>query len=216
MNGEGATPLLLAAATGRSEVVNVLIDAGAVHGRRKRLCGHRKRCFSVPNCNAQHPLLPTTISGRRLIPLDVAARCGHVDVARELLQLGVRGCGGGSAGVDATFHSTGNSTGNCSPRVVRLLVNAGVNTKLSVHVIADTPGGAPFWATLLEYTTRILREKKVNGEDATEEQLHGLEGIRRLLMRVEALMELWYTGPAPIARAGTARAATQPRDLFAR
>lgn len=37
MNGEGATPLLLAAATGRSEVVNVLIDAGAVHGRRKRL-----------------------------------------------------------------------------------------------------------------------------------------------------------------------------------
>lgn len=48
MNGEGATPLLLAAATGRSEVVNVLIDAGAVHGRRKRLCGHRKGCFSVP------------------------------------------------------------------------------------------------------------------------------------------------------------------------
>lgn len=81
-----------------------------------------------------------------------------------------------------------------------------MNTKLSVHVIADTPGGAPFCATLLEYTTRILREKKVNGEDATEEELDGLEGIRLLLMRVEAVHAvswLWYTGPAPIAREGT-------------
>lgn len=41
--------------------------------------------------------------------------------------------------------------------------------------------------TLLAPTTRNLREKKFRGEDANEEQLNGLEGIRRLLMRVEAV-----------------------------
>lgn len=34
---------------------------------------------------------------------------------------------------------------------------------------------------------RSLREKTLLGENATKEQLNGLEGIRRLLLRVEAV-----------------------------
>lgn len=56
-----------------------------------------------------------------------------------------------------------------------MLVDAGVDTKVAL----STPGGGTFDNTLLGRTICTLREKKVRGEDVTEEQLNGLEGICR-------------------------------------
>ena len=76
-----------------------------------------------------------------------------------------------------------------SLRIVWLLVDAGADTA-SVIPVKDiwTPWGVVVLnETPLALTTCLLREKNVGGKDATEEQLHKLERIRRLLLRVEAV-----------------------------
>ena len=95
--------------------------------------------------------------------------------------------------------------GRCSPRVVRLLVDAGADTA-SVLRTTHTPGGhAVPHATPLDLTTHMLQAKKMaDGKEATEEQLHGLEGIRRLLLRAEvvhAISWLWPNDTPMISRA---------------
>ncbi len=73
-----------------------------------------------------------------------------------------------------------------SPRIVRLLVDAGADTKSANPRINQTP---------LATASRMLREKKINGKDATEDQLHRLEGVRRLLLRVEAVHAVSFLWP---------------------
>ena len=68
-----------------------------------------------------------------------------------------------------------------SPRIARFLVEAGADTSLR--------------ATPLELTTRMLREKKIATEDATEEQLHRVEGVRRLLLQEEAVHAVSFLWP---------------------
>lgn len=63
-----------------------------------------------------------------------------------------------------------------SPSVVRLLVDAGVDTT-SVFSIANA-GGVNTHGTALDYTNTYLHEKKVRGMELTEEQLHRLEAIQ--------------------------------------
>lgn len=76
---------------------------------------------------------------------------------------------------------------SCAPRVVRRLIDAGADTASAVRV-RDIPGGQEtFNGTPMALTIRGLRVKKVCGEAATEEQQNALEGIRRLLWRVEAV-----------------------------
>lgn len=43
---------------------------------------------------------------------------------------------------------------------------------------------------LLALTPLVLREQRIAGKHATEDQLHGLEGIRRLLLQVVAVHAL--------------------------
>lgn len=88
-------------------------------------------------------------------------------------------------GYTSLFVATG-FLGGFSPslRIVRLLVDAGANTAPRVGI-----DDSPVPVSALELTTRMLRSKKDetdgtdgNGANFKEDQLHGLEGIRRLLL----------------------------------
>lgn len=76
------------------------------------------------------------------------------------------------------------------PRIVRRLIDAGADTSLRLASILSNG------STALDYTIRCLRNKKIGGKQATEEQLNGMEGTRRLLLQVEAVYAaswLWYS-----------------------
>ncbi len=249
---QGATPLLVAAQNGHWDAIKVLLRAGA------------------------NPLLGATDgSGRTILPLDGAALRGHLSVICELIQqVGIRGCGGatrgvqalglanvaphldimvaltdagvvdngnvlfsssvngpeasvkfllqdrekreGSGGLAAYVNGVHNVRGATtalgaairfaklpSPRTVRLLVNAGADAK-TVITMTDPGGALEFNGTPLALTNLYLREKKIEGKEATEKQLHGLRGVRRLLMRAgaaRAVSWLWQNEDAPPVRA---------------
>ena len=94
--------------------------------------------------------------------------------------------------------------GRISPRVVRLLIDAGADTTSVVRLTEDAPNGSlELNDTPLTATIHQLREKKVRGNDATEEQLNSLEGIRQLLLQVEAVHAvswLWHNDNPLIGR----------------
>ncbi|CAN0069729.1 unnamed protein product, partial [Hapterophycus canaliculatus] len=73
-----------------------------------------------------------------------------------------------------------------SQRIVRFLLDAGADTA-SVLRVTDPMGRFLFSGTPLSWATRCLHGKEVDGEPATEEQLQRLKGVRRLLMRAEAV-----------------------------
>lgn len=215
----GHTPLHLATEGGHLAVMGALIDAGANLNTRLPTNGETPlytaacrgnvgavRVLLRGNANA---LLTKTVGGISLVSLDIAARFGYVEVVRELLkQRGLEGCGGAHAGVTALYVNFAK----CSSKVLRLLVDAGVDTT-SAHQAFAMPGVAAPNHTLLAFTNRGLNEKKVFEADATEEQLNGLEGIRRLLLRLEAvhaLSWLWDTNRAFATRAagGTRKSKT--------
>lgn len=104
-----------------------------------------------------------------------------------------------------------------SARVVRLLIDAGADASLVVEPKNST-GGLFFKGTPLNLATSCLLSKRVQGKDATEEQLNRLEAIRRLLSRVEAVHAvswLWTSrssGDAPdVAR--TAESSTRTNSM---
>ncbi len=72
-----------------------------------------------------------------------------------------------------------------SPRIARMLVDAGADTT-SVFPLKGESGEMDFNDTPLALATWYLRERKVGLHDATEDQLNKLEAVRRLLLRVEA------------------------------
>lgn len=102
-----------------------------------------------------------------------------------------------------------------SPRVVRLLVDAGADTTKALRV-GNEDGGVDNHGTPLAYTNQLLREKKVRGIDLTDEQLDRLEAVRRLLLRVQAVHAtswLWHSGtPSTVtAAAGTSKTTSTSR-----
>lgn len=68
-----------------------------------------------------------------------------------------------------------------------MLVDAGVDTTLAVR-LTNTEGELVFHGMPVALVSRMLREKTIAGKDATEEHLHKLKGIRRLLLRLRQLM----------------------------
>lgn len=87
--------------------------------------------------------------------------------------------------------------------MVQLLVEAGADTTSPIR-ITDKAGVLQSFGTPLAYTNQRLRGKKVGGKAATEEQLHTLQAVRRVLMRVEAVHAvswLWHKHAPSIARA---------------
>lgn len=184
----GETPLYTAASNGRVGAIRMLLHAKA------------------------NPLLITVDSGFEINPLDIAAHHGHTNAVRELLrQLGIKGCGGHLAGRNAF---SANVNGRCSSRIARLLVDAGIDTVTPLR-IALALGGAVYEDTLLlDHVKRRLREKNVGGKDATHEQLDGLEGICRLLMRVEAVHAVsWLWSAGSVSTACAARVTRKSKTL---
>lgn len=73
-----------------------------------------------------------------------------------------------------------------SARIMRLLLDAGADESLAVEV-TNEEGVVVGRDVPLGFARGCLRLKMISGEKATVKQLQRLEGVRRLLMRVEAV-----------------------------
>ena len=208
----GETPLHLASGKGHWRVLEALIETGPdLEAQQEQghtplhvaaLEGQLNTVNTLVKANAN--IRATTEEGST--PMHLAARVGRSTVARALV------IGGAS---DANARNKFGETplfcavafDRCSPKVVRVLVDAGADTTSALRVSDPWRWGVTLNETPLETTVRSLRTKKVGGEDATEEQLHGLEGIRRLLLRVDAVHAvswLWCDGAWPTTVGGAA------------
>lgn len=89
----------------------------------------------------------------------------------------------------------------CSPRLARLLIDAGADTTSAVPVGVHRGGPVTLNETPVRLTNIYLKTKKARGnEDAAEQQLKSLEAVRRLLLQVEAVHAvswLWHSSDAP-------------------
>lgn len=130
----GLTPLHYASQKGCcSEVVAVLIEAGASVDSRDRegwtplnlaaSGGHLDDLKQLLRANANPLLAGIDSEGCELVPLDSAARFGHLEVVRELIrQVGIEGCGGDSGGLSALE----NAAENGHVDIMAMLADAGV------------------------------------------------------------------------------------------
>jgi len=103
-------------------------------------------------------------------------------------------------------------------------VDTGVNTTQTVEFSTATMDGWSMVSTPLALaekglvsTPLALAEKglgtgKVIGATATQEQLHSLEAIRRLLLRVEAARATSWLWPGNARRVGHAASSARARD----
>lgn len=82
-----------------------------------------------------------------------------------------------------------------SARIMRLLVDAGADATSTVRVTRDCTS-VVFNDTPLALATGYLRQKSVDGRQATKEELYRLEAIRRLLLRVEEIRAVSWGWPS--------------------
>ena len=202
----GATfvPLDVAAQNGHSEVVHELIEELGIEG-----CGGASGGVDALQGAAESQQVEVmemlTSAGvvDTGVALQAAARWGRESSVKFLLQQQEWRASGEGAGYLQTCNPSGRTpilcsieaSRSCSPRITRLLVDAGADTTAAVRLavrLADAPGlEICFDDTPLAYTDFYIREKKIErkieGKGATERQLRSLEATRRLLMRVEAV-----------------------------
>lgn len=179
----GVQALEVAAEINRTDIMGVLTDAGVVD------------------------------TGMALV---VAAEFCHEASVKFLLEQFQGGGGHGGSGYVNHRGQTGRTAlfnaivfSRPSPRIVRLLVDAGADMVSALRVL-DT-GGRVSNDTPLELASDILRENEIEGKDATEERRHRLEAIRRLLLRLEAVHAvswLWSGDPHLNAHTAGQRAST--------
>lgn len=188
-------PLDVAARAGHSEVVLELIRqlgiegcAGPSGGTTALELAARGGCVDTTAVLTQAGVVDTGFA------LAAAAGCGREAVVRYLLHRKKQGSAGGlGAYADAccrlgSVSAVFRGMEACSPRVVRLLVDAGAATATRTWIYDSTPLGL---------VTVALREKRtLAGEEATEDQLRRLEAIRRLLLQVEAVHAVSWLWPS--------------------
>lgn len=86
---------------------------------------------------------------------------------------------------------------SCSPRVGRVLIDAGADTTSTVRVTGDF-GEVVFNDTPLAFTS-FTRRKLVVVEDATDEKLHRLEATSRLLLQAGTIHAVSWLWPGDIS-----------------
>ena len=210
--GGEVVPLDTAAAAGHSGVVRELIQERGLGG-----------CTSPRGGNST---LAAAAIGQHVDIMDILTSAGVVDDMRALYHATARGR---EASVKFLLKQQQKRSGSvfgyvnnpdaqgvtplsgifdgafagfrCSPRVLRLLINAHVDTTSVVRLPIRESAGHK--GTPLALVNRCLREKKEGGKAATKEQLGGLEGVRRLLLQVNAVHAtswLWGKGAPYIGR----------------
>ncbi|CAN0338029.1 unnamed protein product [Pylaiella littoralis] len=223
----GATyvPLEAAASHGHLEVVRELIQHAGIENCGGTSGGIDALEYATHN---HHVEIMATLTAAGVADtgeiLNGAAKRGQETWVRNLLQQ-KRNTTSRSAYVNNTCDSLGRTAllfacgfeGFPNPRIARMLVDAGADTTSPVLLRAEE-GRVAYNDTPLTYTTRLLRWKIVFTEedelgDATEEQLHRLEAIRRLLLRVEAVRSVCWLWPrdvhSSIAQAVASRSKTE-------
>lgn len=79
------------------------------------------------------------------------------------------------------------ASGHCNPRILRMLIDAGGDTKSPQGTARDTP---------ISLVQCSLRCRKVAGSPATPSQLRKLEAVRRLLLCADAARAVSWAWPA--------------------
>lgn len=77
------------------------------------------------------------------------------------------------------------AAGAASPRIVRMLLDAGADETKASRLMYGPQGFEPF--TPLGYTVKNLAKEQIQGNLAMEDQLHRLKAIHRLLLLVDAV-----------------------------
>lgn len=168
---EGQTPLQTAAGGGHWVVVRFLVEAGANLNSRSddgatalyfaASQGHLEVARELLLAKAD-PLLVTKDpwSGEKHLPLDAAAQHGHVEVVHELIkQVGIEGCGGRFAGVDAL----GRAAQWHQVAVLAILIDAGVvDTGIALHR-ACMVGGEAAVTLLLQKRREVWGPSSIRG-----------------------------------------------------
>ena len=197
----------VAAQNGHPKVIRELVQHRGIEG-----CGGASRGNIALEAASQHERLEIMglLLGAGVVDtgqaLGTAAGTGSEASVKYLLQQKKEAAGRRRAyanfrdpdGLTAMSNCIGFSYFVCpSPRILRLLVDAGGDTRSKARLV-DRKGAVAFHGTLVALAARNLREKKVGEKDATEEQLNRLEGIRRLLLRVDAVHALSWLWPSSI------------------
>lgn len=209
--GLGVNPARPAVQT--SGVTRVALDVAAQHGHRNivrellqlgiETCGGETLGMNaiVLSAHNQHVdvmamLQEAGAADADGVALFTAATTGHEEVVRFLLQQEWAI----PAGTYVNNHNSCGVTALClsveaaSPRIARMLLDAGAEgTKASRLMYGRTTVEL---LTPLAYAVRVLADKQLHGKLATEDQLHRLEGIRRLLLQADAVRAaswLWCT-----------------------
>ena len=218
--GSGAAavaPLEVAAQEGHLDVVRELVRRVGIEGCGGSLVGEYALAAAE---RGQQVEIMRVLMGAGVVDagfiLSTAAKFGREASVKFLLQQRRAGNAGKNSYLNRTRYSFGKSplldgVEACLPRIVRLLIDAGADTTSSVQVThAASKSRVVLKGTPLFMTELFLRDKYVCGEAATEEQLHRLTAIRRLLMQVDAVHAvslLWPPISVPyIVRAAPAEA----------
>ena len=204
-SGDTYVPLDLASQNGHSGVVRELVQQGGIEG-----CGGASGGIDALRLAAmnQHVDIMITLTEAGVVDIGTALATAagyHSELSMKFLLQQRKGDEAAYVNYRSTIGEMpllfaigvgGNSSP--SPRVARLLVDAGADTTSAVH-LTDNHGEVKLLNVRpLALVSSMLREKKMGGKDATEEQLHRLEGIRRLLLRVEAVYAVSFLWPVDV------------------
>ena len=210
--GHPFSPLDAAAEQGLLEVVRELVRQLGIEG-----CGGDSGGVDALGHAARRAhleimafLTSTGVVDTRSIALFAATACGRFESAKFLLR---HHSGKVPGGIDAYVSARGVSGmtpvicaigGTPCPRTVRLLADAGADATSVVQMRSQDGKQVVFNDPPIALALRCLREKSVGHEEAaTEEELHKMEAVRRLLLQAEAIHASswrWHSkSAAPIA-----------------